>query len=259
MLSYHNDHKIKEEIIKKLERHYKLDEIVQGVYWENGKGCAVGCTIESNNHAEYEARFGIPEELARLEDKIFEGLAPKDAREWPIRFMKAIPVGVDLSLVHYKFMHWLLTDEEVNPGINHDWVRDAVTHVADLMSLLAAGEEIESGRMVVAASAADSAALRSAAAGSTAESAAAWSAAAWSAARSAAWSAARSAEYAARSAAWSASASALNSAAARSAEYAVRSVARSSAAWSAACVAWRKMADKLIKLLKGGDDAKLSQ
>ena len=158
MLSYHNDHKIKEEIIKKLERHYELDEIVQGVYWENGKGCAVGCTLESNNHAEYEARFGIPEELAHLEDKIFEGLDLEDAKEWPLRFMKAIPVGVDLSLVHYKFMYWLLTDEDVNLGITHALVRDEVTRVADLMSLLAAGEEIETKKISVAFSSAWSAA-----------------------------------------------------------------------------------------------------
>ena len=58
MLSYHNDPKIKEEILKKLEEHYELDEIVQGFYWKNGKGCAVGCTIGSNNHAEYEYRKG---------------------------------------------------------------------------------------------------------------------------------------------------------------------------------------------------------
>ena len=119
MLSYHNDPKIKEAIIKKLVRHYELDEIVQGTYWENGKGCAIGCTIDSNDHAEYEKRFGIPEILARLEDRIFEGLALGDAKEWPIQFMKAIPVGVDLSRVQYKFMHWLLTDSSINPGMGH--------------------------------------------------------------------------------------------------------------------------------------------
>ena len=74
MKSYHNDSKIKEAILLQLCQHYDADEIIKGIYWEKGKGCAVGCTIYSGNHAEYEDRFGIPKVLARLKDKYFEEL-----------------------------------------------------------------------------------------------------------------------------------------------------------------------------------------
>ena len=110
MLSYHNDPKIKEEILRQLQAHYDHDEIVHGTYWHLGKGCAVGCTIYSNEHAEYEERFGIPQVLAHLEDRIFEGLENKDAKRWPLLFMLAIPIGADLSKVWNHFSLWLLGD-----------------------------------------------------------------------------------------------------------------------------------------------------
>lgn len=93
LIAYHNDPSIKTAIISELEAHRAADQIVQGQYWANGKGCAVGCTVKSANHAEYEPRFGIPEMLARLEDVIFEGLPNSDAQNWPVEFMAAIEPG----------------------------------------------------------------------------------------------------------------------------------------------------------------------
>jgi hypothetical protein len=111
MLAYHNDPTQKDAILAKLSAHRLADELVKGQYWENGKGCAVGCTIESGNHAEYEPRFGIPRILARLEDRIFEGLPNGSAKEWPEQFMGAIRPGADLSMVWPRFALWLLTEE----------------------------------------------------------------------------------------------------------------------------------------------------
>ena len=98
MIAYHNDMANKVAILAQLNAHARADELVKGRYWENGKGCAVGCTIHSSDHAEYETRFGIPQMLARLEDRIFEGLPNGKAKEWPIRFMSAIRPGADLCL-----------------------------------------------------------------------------------------------------------------------------------------------------------------
>src|ERR1700677_5366688 len=103
MIAYHGDPKIKADIIAQLGMHRRADQITKGRYWDGGKGCAVGCTIHSGNHAEYEPRFGIPSLLAGLEDCIFEGLPNDLAMEWPMRFMAAIPVGVDLDLVWPRF------------------------------------------------------------------------------------------------------------------------------------------------------------
>ncbi len=176
MLAYHNDQAIKAEILAQLQAHYHADQLIKGLYWENGKGCAVGCTVHSSNHADYEPRFGIPQMLARLEDYVFEGLPHEKAKEWPIRFMSAIVPGRDLSRVGWQFMHWILTDNKVNPGIDHPLVCDALKQCADVLVPLTKGEP-------VSASAAESAR---------------------SAARSAAWSAWSAAESAAESAAWSA-------------------------------------------------------
>lgn len=101
----------REQLIASLEAHHAADRIVQGLfYWNDdgcgdGRGCAVGCSIhdfrpgEESRHALYGNLFGVPEALARLEDRIFVGLAPEEAREWPLRFARAIQTGADLSRV----------------------------------------------------------------------------------------------------------------------------------------------------------------
>lgn len=50
MKSYHNNPAIKQKYIDRVKEHQRLDNLVQGYgYWENGKGCAVGCTLEVDN------------------------------------------------------------------------------------------------------------------------------------------------------------------------------------------------------------------
>ena len=166
LVAYHNDQQIKSEILTQLARHRAADDLMQGYgYWENGKGCAVGCTIHSGDHIEYEARFGIPVAIARLEDSIFDGLSIEAARAWPERLMSSILPGQDLSRVHWALLHWLLTDETINPGINHPTVRHAVRQCADMISVLNNGG-------AVSVSAAKSAADRAVSAARSAERAA---------------------------------------------------------------------------------------
>src|ERR1700737_1043268 len=176
MLAFVNTAFTKPAILKRLRAHAKADEIEKGHYWDGGKGCAIGCTIHGSSHAKYEPAFGVPQMLALLEDTIFEGLPNGAATAGPIEFIPAIQPGADLSLVGWKFLHWLLTDEKVNPGINHPLVRDAVKACADVLTPLTKSEEV------------DRSALRSAAASAWSAAASAESAAegAWSASRSAA-------------------------------------------------------------------------
>ena len=224
LIAYHNDPAIKVAILAQLEAHRAADDIVHGQYWKAGKGCAVGCTIHSGQHAEYEIRFGIPVALAHLEDAIFESLPNESSVEWPIRFMSAIQPGADLTDIPRQFLHWLLTTESVNPGITHPLVRDAVAECAELLASPAVWSAAEN-----AAWSAESAAWH--AAYYAAESAQSAAESARSAARSGAWSAAGSVAWSARSAAQSAARSAARSAV-------------ESATWSA-------MADKLISLIEG--------
>lgn len=81
----------KDELIASLEAHRAADRFAQGRYWEEGRGCAVGCSlvdfgVKPSDHGQYEPLFGIPRILARLEDGIFEGLPIDRAKEWPLRF-----------------------------------------------------------------------------------------------------------------------------------------------------------------------------
>ena len=112
MLAFHNDPQIKDKYLSRVMAHQKADEIIKGIYWEDGKGCAVGCTIHGSDHSKYEKELGIPIILARLEDGIFESLPDDDAKLWPEKFLTAINVGADLESVWPKFAVWLLTDEK---------------------------------------------------------------------------------------------------------------------------------------------------
>ena len=112
LIAFHGDSKIKEKYIKRVKAHAKADAIVKGIYWEDGKGCAVGCTIEGSNHSKYEKELGIPEILAHLEDGLFEEMANEDAKKFPLKFLQAIPVGTDLSMVFTKFVIWEWEDKK---------------------------------------------------------------------------------------------------------------------------------------------------
>jgi hypothetical protein len=173
MYAFHGDPNIKAKYLERVQLHAAADEIIHGKYWEDGKGCAVGCTIHGNSHAKYETELGIPQVLARLEDTLFEGQTNGHAKEFPARFLTAAKVGADLSRVQWQFLYWILTEELA--GRDHPLVRDTIAQCANVIAPLTKGELFD-------ASAAWSAA-RSAAS------------AAESAAESAAWSAARSAAY----------------------------------------------------------------
>lgn len=111
LLAFHGENAIREKYVNRVRAHQEADEIVAGTYWEDGKGCAVGCSIHGSSHAAYETEIGIPRTLARLEDRLFEVIYTFDrplAKAWPLRFMSAPKVGADLELVWPRFAHWLL-------------------------------------------------------------------------------------------------------------------------------------------------------
>jgi len=172
MKAFHGKQEIKDEYIKRLQDHYEADEIVKGVYWE---GCAVGCTLHSDDHKAYEVELGIPEVLARLEDSIFEGLSPKDAKEFPLNFLSAVNVGSDLSQVGDKFLHWLLVDPK-HGVIKYATNKKVVQDVADLYERKINGETINRdvwGATTAAASGAYARAADAAYGAATADAAAA--------------------------------------------------------------------------------------
>ncbi len=40
MVAFHGDPAIKEKYLTRVREHAAADQIVQGIYWENGMGCA---------------------------------------------------------------------------------------------------------------------------------------------------------------------------------------------------------------------------
>ena len=242
MKAFLDSPEIQQKYITRLQQHYDADEIIHGTYWENGKGCAVGCVLHSSNHKQAENELGIPEWIMHLMDTIFEGMPNKNSKEFPLKLFRSIPRGFDnWQHIYHQLCVFML--EKVCKNIDNKIV---VKAICDIITL----HKTES---------------KDRSAWSAARSAA-WSAArsaAWSAAESTAWSAARStarstAESAAESAAWSAARSTAESTAESAAESAAWSAARSaawSAAWSAArsaarSAAYKSIADKFIVLLE---------
>jgi len=111
MIAYHGKQEVKDLYLNRVQEHRKADQLIQGYgYWEDGKGCAVGCTLHSGKHSNYESELGVPVVLAHLEEHLFERLPKENARLWPEQFLAAIRPGADLSMVWPKFAIWLLVD-----------------------------------------------------------------------------------------------------------------------------------------------------
>ena len=202
-LSFKNDPTIKESLIQRMDKHIELDELVQKATGQDGKGCTVWCALNNGdlkagyNHEAFESVLGLPEWLARLHDTIYEGLEVKDSKWFSKEWVRAVPVGVNLDIIKWKFCAFILKENiervlllDIKEKLKKQIV-DAIKQCLDVQE-----KAIETGNW-------DGSAARSAARSATRSAArSAWSA--WSA-ESAAWCAARSA---AESAAWSAAESA---------------------------------------------------
>ena len=200
MISFNGDSRVKEQYVGVAKYHHQADDLAQKHgYCHGGKCCALGCFHGINSQEACIAlngdRLGIPEDISYLEEAVFENSSEPFAKTWPLRFIEAMPVGVDLHTVGIKIKQFmlreLLKDKNV---INAEPVRLCIVQVLDLLQnqLMGVFDETKQSAAWSAARSAESAAWSAA---ESAESAA-WSAAesaesaAWSAAESAAWSAA---------------------------------------------------------------------
>lgn len=174
MKTFKGNNELKAKLLAEIKKHREMDAIVQGTYGKGeGKkwrGCAVGCAIKSLNningkdfntsdHSLYETEFGIPRILAKLEDRIFEGLAVEESKTFPERFIEAVPVGVDLEMVWPKFIVWVIGDEKhgVIQYARPDG-KKAIQKVIDLYNRKIAGEKIDVNEWLGARKATDAAA-----------------------------------------------------------------------------------------------------
>jgi hypothetical protein len=244
LLSFHNSQAIKDKYVARVKAHQEADNIIQGQGWYEGKGCAVGCTLENYAHSQYPVELGLPEWLAHLQDAIFEGLPRAEAKAFPLQFLEAIPVGVDLEPVYHQLAILRLSTLLVDLDDNHVQAKDITNQVIEYHRAALKGalsnEELEGLR--AAAEATAEAASRS-------DTGYVTSYATEAAAGAAARSAEATAEAASRSA--EATAEAAAGAAARSARAAAAVVTWAAAgahAWSAA---WKTERDNLLVTLRG--------
>lgn len=94
MQSFHNDLVVKNKYVSRVAEHMAADNITRGTGWKDGKGCAVGCTLEAYKHERYEIELGLPEWLAYLEDSLFDGMSLEKSKSWPKVFLESIPLGI---------------------------------------------------------------------------------------------------------------------------------------------------------------------
>lgn len=147
--AYFGDKVKKAAAVRDMIAHRRADSFLRGYYGtleenKNGKevfrGCAVGCSIASaelrdlrkekgrpltpkevkefyrdfNGNAEPHERmaryYNVSPDLAQVEDFIFETLPLKDAKDWPVDFLRAINPGADLSGVVAELCVWINTE-----------------------------------------------------------------------------------------------------------------------------------------------------
>ena len=110
----------KQQLLTSLKQHREADRLIKATYWDEieGKGCAVGCSLhdfaegQEYEHSLYPSLFGIPEQLAFIEDAIYEDLPTTQAVLWPERFINAITIGQELSTIHIHFALWILQNPD---------------------------------------------------------------------------------------------------------------------------------------------------
>lgn len=66
LIAFHGKASVKKTYLARVKKHEKADEIIKGIYWQGGKGCAVGCTIQGDDHGRYETELGIPRIIAAV-------------------------------------------------------------------------------------------------------------------------------------------------------------------------------------------------
>lgn len=161
-LTYHNDPAIKAKAIARCKEHIEADRLRAGNYgqeFDDGfRGCAIGCQLwdiareegwdwrDRGDEHEIVAEAYWPGQvwLSHLEDRIFECLPSQERKEWPLRLVSAVPVGVDITPVSHRLTAYILRDVLRNyfHGAQFPEVAAAVEGVARLHERASGGDVI---------------------------------------------------------------------------------------------------------------------
>ena len=133
-VSFHDDQAVKNDIQQRMLGHIERDEVIRSIGFANGRGCAVGCTYDTYNHADVARRSGVPVQLIHLLDYLHENTSdeiwkPKKGMPLAYRFWDAIPVGVDLQPVVHRIHAYI---QERNAARTEGGIKAICERVRDL-------------------------------------------------------------------------------------------------------------------------------
>jgi hypothetical protein len=127
-----------QQLAQEVKKHIDADSVTQGYYWEDGKGCFIGCLAHGNDVQQLSVTYGLPSALARICEAIFEGLSPEDAKQFFADFPDAIGYdGKNLSLVRWQFLEDVLR----NLPPQKPEIQSVIDPVIAGIGLLAKGEK----------------------------------------------------------------------------------------------------------------------
>lgn len=128
MLSFHANPEIKTFFIDRA-RQFDADGILNDKYFSE----SVGCLIHSDSHQVLADELGIPLQMVGVFECLFEGLPEEHTRSFPLRFIEAIPVGVDITPVLDHFFMTRLADPEHGGILRvHGTAREGTQALIDL-------------------------------------------------------------------------------------------------------------------------------
>ena len=137
ILSYHNDESIKNKYVERMRDHIAAEELVRGIGFYKGRGCAIGCTLDNYDRAQYPIELGIPLWIGEIEEVLFEGMSEEKSEKFPLQFLENIPVGVDLEQVKSPFLIYIL--ESCLDAFDHAAFPDVCKMVCDVIEALRSG------------------------------------------------------------------------------------------------------------------------
>ena len=114
-------------------KHREAGKMVRGIFWEKGRGCAIGCTIHGYDHESYENELGMPAWLAHVKSNMFECMSDERHLDFPVLFLDSIPVGFDdWDSVYHDFCAFILRDICRYDGTEHPELAAAMDSVVRL-------------------------------------------------------------------------------------------------------------------------------
>jgi hypothetical protein len=158
MLAFQNTTHTKESAVALAKLHRTQDDYIRGTYGKKTKdggwkGCSVGC-MAKGNHKDYPELFGIDARIAYLSDEFFEKI--EAYKDWTVDLFESVKDGSDTTIAYYKFMRWMIMDEEY--GLVKISKHQSIVDVGYLYLRASKGEVITAKEWRQAANAANAAA-----------------------------------------------------------------------------------------------------